>query len=102
MKRLAEQDPQAAAALGGRAVETPDLDPAWRWVWRAWHRLDGERPWRAGGMGPPLPGRIPWTAVARWAEVHRLSEDDAEMLDGLLGEMDAEFLAWHREQRATA
>jgi hypothetical protein len=48
------------------------------------------------------PGRIPWTAVQRWAEAHGYSEDRSTFLDKLLGEMDEEFLDWWRTRQRGA
>lgn len=74
--------------------------PGWLMApWRAWHRLTDDRPWLGGGMAAPIPGRIPWTAVARWAEVHGL---DLEFLDHCIAAMDGEFLDHHAKGRATS
>lgn len=47
-------------------------------------------------MSAPVPGRIPWTAVARWAEVNGA---DLEFLDHCMTAMDAEFLDHHRSKQ---
>jgi hypothetical protein len=71
--------------------------PDWlEWVWRAWTRLNADRPYYGGGMGPMVPGRIPWRTVDEWARRHGL---DMAFLDRCLFEMDSELLAWHAAQQ---
>jgi hypothetical protein len=73
--------------------------PDWLlWVWRAWHRLNLDRPMRGGGFGPMMPGRIPWTTVRDWCEFHDYSADEMAFLDHCLREMDSVFLEWHAAQ----
>ena len=40
------------------------------------------------------PGRIPWTAIQKWSEVHGYTQDRREMLEHCIQAMDAEFLEW--------
>ncbi len=73
------------------------------WVWRTWNRLSADRPWIAGGMGPPVPGRIPWALVRRWAKTHRLSWNEFLFLDRGLGAMDEFYLEhWRISQNQGA
>lgn len=68
------------------------------WIWRAWHRLHLDRPWWGGGMGPVVPGRIPWATVRDWAAFHDLSGDDMLLLDTCIRALDGEFLAHHAKR----
>jgi hypothetical protein len=52
-----------------------------------------DRPFMAGGMGPMIPGRIPWRSVRDWAEYHDYTADAFDFLDFCIREMDNEFLA---------
>lgn len=75
----------------------PDIDPAHKWIWRAWHRLNLDRPWVAGGLGPARPLRIPWAAVRQWADYNGLDAEDASFLDHCIVGMDEEYLNHHAE-----
>lgn len=44
-------------------------------------------------MGPAIPGRIPWSVVAAWCDVHGYGEADAELFDAVMGELDGVFIA---------
>jgi hypothetical protein len=77
-------------------VDAPPIDPTLEWIWRAWHRLSDDRPHFGGGMGPPIPGRIPWSVVHLWAEHHELQKGEMDMLDLCLGQMDVVYLEWWR------
>jgi hypothetical protein len=72
----------------------PFIEPYLMWVWRAWHRLHPDRPQLGGGMGPSVPGDIPWTVVRDWAVFHGLTAHEFEMLDRLVQAMDAEYRDW--------
>jgi len=81
--------------------------PDWLvWVWKAFHRLSAERSFQVRGMAAPMgvtritsvPGRIPWTAVLRWAEAHGYGPERFGFLDELVQQMDDEFLDWHGQQ----
>jgi hypothetical protein len=48
------------------------------------------------------PGNIPWTAVQRWCQHHRLGRDEMAFLDRCINEMDAEYLAWWSDRQAAA
>ncbi len=47
-----------------------------------------------GGMGPSIPGNIPWTALRDWAAFHNLSRGEFHLLDLLIQSMDAEHRTW--------
>ena len=80
--------------MGGEAAPpAPELAADLMWVWSAWHDLDPERGWIGGGMGAPIPGATPWTAVLRWAERRGLSEADTDFLVGMIRVLDAENTA---------
>lgn len=53
-------------------------------------------------MGPSSPGGIPWTVVMAWADRHEYDGDEADTLDRLVREMDAEYLDWWREDAERA
>jgi hypothetical protein len=76
----------------------PEINNWLEWVWRAWHRLSLDRPLYGGGMGPPIPGRIPWQSVAAWAAHHG---QDAWVLDKAVVAMDTVFLEWSAERMKT-
>ena len=69
----------------------PVVDEVWAWAWTEWHRLHLDRPYNGGGLGPPVPGRIPWRDVALWAD--RNCVDIAE-LDVVIFEMDTAYLEY--------
>lgn len=69
-----------------------------QWIWRAWHRLTLDRPWWPGGMGPAVPGRIPWGLVQDWATGHALTFDATLFLDRCLIAMDTVFLEYWTER----
>lgn len=79
-----------------------ELEAEHHWIWRAWERLTDERNWQTRGVGMPMgatiitpfPCRIPWTAVALWADAHSYDDDERAMLDECLLAMDAVFIAW--------
>jgi hypothetical protein len=103
LRRLAETDPQAAAAMAAdpamaakmQAAEAAVPEPAWEWVWRAWHRLNADRPWLGGGMGPMLPGRIAWRDLLSWCDQNG---GDLDFLDACCFALDTEFIDWHRKR----
>lgn len=85
-------------AFLGEEVEDAKLPYGLEWVWTAWQRLDLDRPWRAGGMGPPIPGPIPLRDVREWCEFHDLAGEDVLFLDTCFAEMDKAYMDWHAEQ----
>jgi hypothetical protein len=44
------------------------------------------------------PQRIPWSAVARWCDWHRLPPDEAAFLERCILILDREYLAWMAEK----
>jgi hypothetical protein len=78
----------------------PFIEPAFHWIWRAWHRLHPDRPYYGGGMGPMVPGAIPWGLVRTWAEHHHLTRGEYLMLDRVVQAMDSEYLTWWAERNA--
>lgn len=84
-----------AARLFPKEWATPPVSPeisSWlEWVWRAWQRLTLDRPLYGGGMGPAIPGRIPWQTVRDWAVHHG---QDALFLDKAVIAMDGVYLEW--------
>jgi hypothetical protein len=76
------------------SLEAPPVDPTLEWIWRAWHRLSDDRPRFGGGMGPPVPGRIPWLTVRLWCRHHDLTKGEMDMLDVCFAAMDAVYIDW--------
>lgn len=88
--------------VGGLAEDEPVLDPTLLWIWRAWHRLTDDRPYHGGGMGPAVPGRIPWSLVHLWAQHHQLERGAMAMLDACFAELDTVYLTWWVAQQPKA
>ena len=80
-------------------IPAPDFDEWLLPAWRCWWRLHLERPWFGGGLGPMLPGRIPWRDVLAWCEFHDMSGDDCLFTDELVRRMDTAYHAWYAEHR---
>ncbi len=76
------------------ATLEPKAAAEFEWIWRAWHRLSDDRPRFGGGMGPPVPGRIPWLTVWRWAEHNGLQKGELNMLDVCFAALDSIYLDW--------
>lgn len=86
-----------------------DPDPQWLWIWRAWHRLSGERQETVFGMMVPLgggmiesrPGFTPWSIVRLWAEHHGFSDQEMALLDRCIVAMDrVYFTHWAKKQES--
>ena len=77
----------------------PQIEPQWSWVWRCWHRLHPDRPHYGGGMGPAVPGSIPWMVLRVWADTHHYTEVEFTMLDRLIQALDAEYIGWWSDQQ---
>lgn len=95
---MAEEDPEAAAYAAQAQTVVALVAPEWQWIWRAWHRLDDERQWVSGGMGPSHPAGIPWTAVMAWADRHGLDGETTDLLDHGIRAMDGVYRAWWVEK----
>ncbi|MBB3264057.1 hypothetical protein FHW79_001672 [Azospirillum sp. OGB3] len=50
-------------------------------------------------MAAPTPGRIPWSTVMEWADRHGYGPEAANVLDRLIGEMEAEYQDWNASRR---
>ena len=90
---------QAAIEQRGGRVPVADVPDWLEWVWRAWHRLSADRPWRGGGFGPSLPGAIPWGMIRDWCDHHGYGPDELAFMDGCFREMDAVHREWLDKQR---
>lgn len=99
---IATDDPQAQEIVDRLLPEVPEVDASLDWIWRAWHRLSDDRPQWGGGMGPSVPGRIPWITLHTWSQHHDLSRAEMAMLDLCIGEMDAVYLTWWTDNQAKA
>lgn len=69
-------------------VGAPTLRPGLEPYWHAFNRLTTER--APGSMGPP--GRIPWSAIHRYATAYAYAGDDYEDLMDLIFAMDEAFM----------
>jgi hypothetical protein len=76
------------------------IKPEFQWIWRAWRRLSADRPFIAGGMGPSVPGAIPWAVAIEWARYHGLSRDEFDLMDHCLGRLDETYRQWWMERAA--
>lgn len=94
---MAQTDPDARSAAAALAATEVAPLPWTEFVWRCWHRLHQDRTWHGGGFAAATPGRIAWRDVMAWADRYQC---DAEFLDEMLGQLDAVFVTWHREQVA--
>lgn len=95
---MAAEDPEAAAHAEAVAQRATPLEPQHEWLWRAWNRLSQDRPWIAGGLAAPVPGRIPWSTVADWCERQGYTDDERDFMDAVLEQLDADYLGWWRAQ----
>jgi hypothetical protein len=102
LRAIGAEDVEAAAAADRLAADEPVVDSTLDWIWRAWHRLSDDRPYHGGGMGPAVPGRIPWTVVLAWSRHHRLSRGEMTMLDIGFAAMDATYIDWWVKAQDTA
>lgn len=77
--------------IRGKAPEKFTNEPELRWglqlYYDAFHDLDTER---SHGMGWT---RIPWSSIIRYAEFHRLTEDQTERLLVHVRDMDRAYIA---------
>lgn len=89
-----------ASLPANEAPAVPVLPEHLDFVLRAWERLQHDRPWIGGGMGPTSPGRIPWRLVIDWARFHNYSHDMIALLDAGIFALDTEYLEWMASQRA--
>ena len=51
-----------------------------------------------GMMLRSIPGRIPWTAIIRYADWHEYGREQTNILMRLLGDMDKIYLDWWTER----
>lgn len=86
---------KAQVAADGGLIPTPEIPADFEGVWRAWHRLHLDRPWRSGGFGPPTPGPIPWRDVLAWCDFHGVEGADVAMYDACVIAMDSVFMERH-------
>jgi hypothetical protein len=103
LREIAQGDPEAVGLVASLEAELPVDDPALDWIWKAWQRLRHDRPFYGGGMGPPVPGRIPWTVVRAWGQYHRLRRGEFEMMDLCFAVLDGVYIEWYvAEQKKNA
>jgi len=70
----------------------PELAPGLDFYLAAWISLDSCRPVGFGSVG-----RIPWTALAQFAEHYDLEEDDLEDLEVYIGAMDQVYFKYLKD-----
>lgn len=75
--------------------EAPEIPEIWLPAWQAWERLNEDRPYRGGGMGAPVPGRIPWRDINDWCA---RKGGDPDEYDVIFREMDRVFIDWYQAQ----
>jgi len=46
------------------------------------------------------PGRIPWSAIDRWCQRHRLNDADAVFIERCVRILDDVYLTWWAEKEA--
>ena len=85
-------------AMGEAPPPTPEVEEWVMWVWSAWQRLSQDRPWRGGGMGPMIPGQIPWQSVRDWCHHRGRSADDVDFADQCIQAMDGVYINWYIEK----
>jgi hypothetical protein len=69
----------------------PEFPDGAAWLWECWRDLDTERPMvGVGGLGaPPVPGRIPYSAVDLWARRHGVDGSEFAYLLRAISLMDS-------------
>ncbi len=73
------------------------------WIWRAWHRLNPDRPRYGGGFAAEVPGDIPWSLVRLWAEEHGMTRSEFSFLDRCIQAMDHTYRdVWMAKQSLQA
>lgn len=85
--------------------EAPSVEPLPEhllFIMRAFDRLRHDRPWTAGGMGAPIPGRIPWRLVMDYAAWHGYPQDMAALLDSGIQCLDTVWLEYFETERQRA
>lgn len=84
--------------------EVPDGVQPHPWLtelWRAWWTLHYDRPQTGGGMGEPIPGRIPWRDQVLWCELH--PHVDLDVLTAVTEAMDRVYLqSWADDAKRRA
>lgn len=70
------------------------MEPEFQWIWRAWHRLNADRPFWGGGMSAPVPGSISYADMVVWAREHEMSNRERLMLDQCFMAMDEVYRGW--------
>lgn len=85
-QNIAKQAARSGQPLPERIANAPSLKLGLEFYLQAFFDLDSER---VQGLGP---GRIPWSAMTRYAEHHGLMEDETEMLRYFLQYIDTAYL----------
>lgn len=106
---LAEEEPDAAhLAAQSLLPEDAFVPPGTEFAWSAFWRLHDDRPHVitgsviAAGMGgatiiEPRPGRIPFSAIDRYARRFGIAGSAFDLMLALLDKLDSEFMAWEGE-----
>lgn len=96
---MATEDPSAAAIVASKG-DAPKLQAGLQSVWSAFWALAGDRPTTfrlikvEGGrpIAVPAVGRLPWSAIDRYADHLRLTGEDRDRFHGMLAAMDRTYL----------
>lgn len=80
----------AAAGKDVPALRNRPDTRAYGWLMNAFMHLNT---CRAVGASP---GRIPWTAVAAWSDVHHLNAGERWLLQEVIFAMDTAYLDYHQ------
>lgn len=83
----------------GEAMPDPKVPDYLTGVWRAWGRLNRDRPWVIGGMGDVIPRNITFGQVVEWCRMNRVPGSEVLFFDQCIRAMDDVYLKWHGERR---
>lgn len=73
-------------------AQVPKVDLASQWIWRAWWRLSDDRTMHPGGLGPSVPGRIPWTVVRAYCGHYGMTDGEMALMERCFADLDRVYL----------
>ncbi len=82
--------------------KAPALAPELIWIWRCWQRLNIDRPWLGGGLGPSVPARITWKMTLDWANHLGYNAEELRFLDMCIMKLDETYLEYFRLKNTKA
>lgn len=74
-------------------LSRPELWPGQEFYLTAFDRLTTCRPLGSGGIG-----RIPWTAIVKYSEVHGMDFYELQTFQYLMERMDTVYIKWVQEK----